>query len=563
MLKIFSFIILLLSALLSQAVAALPAVDIAKPHYQVGHAISFYEDTQSEINFEQITSLPAELFQPQKNEISTHFFTQSTFYYKFDILNQSSLTVNRLLVFETPWLDSIKVKVLSPDNTIKDYTTGNTYPFSQRAAEHTQPNIEHEFQSGVSTVYVQVQTRDPFIVPISVVDRETLYKTRISDLSLTTFIYGMILAMVFYHLILFVSTRLRYYAYYVLYLSAFLVANASYNGYSYQFLFSEQPNFQNWLQSTAIFLFCIAGLLFAKSFLNLNKYLPSVYKSINGLILIFIGTLIISAFFGYHVHIILSISMSVLFSVYLFYIALLSMLKGNRTAKFFLFGTTAGLIGTAITALTVMAIIPYSYLGYRAIDFGMVIDSILLSLALVDRVKINEKERKIAENAAKTDALTGLLNRRAYDEICLHQETQLNKIYHDKFSIMMLDLDYFKAVNDNYGHPAGDVVLQRVARLLQYSIKSSDYVFRFGGEEFLILLPDTEQSHAKATAERIRAAIENMSIIYEGTPIKITISIGLAEQDVKDNTIHNVQHLADSALYRAKQSGRNKVVLAN
>ncbi len=208
-----------------------------------------------------------------------------------------------------------------------------------------------------------------------------------------------------------------------------------------------------------------------------------------------------------------------------------------------------------------MAMIPYSHIGYQAIEIGMVVDSILLSFALVDRVKTNEKDKQLAELFAMTDALTNLPNRRAYNDICHQEQVLANKIHHEKLTAMMIDIDFFKLVNDTHGHEAGDIVLQRVARLLQNSIKTSDHIFRMGGEEFLIILPDTPMSLATEIAERIRATVEKMEIFSESQLIKITISIGLSEHNTKEKCIKKAVRSSDFVLYKAKQSGRNQVIV--
>ncbi|QBZ83085.1 histidine kinase [Hydrogenovibrio crunogenus] len=376
------------------------------------------------------------------------------------------------------------------------------------------------------------------------------------------FIYGIIIAMILYHFILFASIQLRYYAYYVLYLMSFLAMNVSYNGYTFQFLLQDSPVIQNWIQGTTIFLFAIAGLLFAKAFLNLEKYIPLAYKITKGMIWLFVSVMLITVFFGYHAHVMFAIGMSVIFSLYVFVIAFLSYVKGNKTARFFLLGTTAGLVGTSVTALTVMAIIPYSHVGYQAVDYGLAIDSILLSFALVDRVKSTEKEKLLAEISANTDALTNVANRRAFNHFCEQFDSGSQKFYREKLVAMMLDIDFFKEINDTYGHSVGDIVLQKVANLLRSNTKSTDQIFRMGGEEFLILLPDTDIENAQKVAERIRLAIEEMVTDKNGSAISITTSIGMAEVLMEDISLISTIQLADKALYDAKRSGRNKVVLA-
>ena len=562
MLKLYSVFILLLTTALHTHASMVP-IDISKQHYQIGLSVVFHKDDNQIYNIENITEAPDSVFKPVNHAVSSQMFTNSVLFYKFTVNNPLSTPVNRLLMFETPWLDQVKVKTISPNQTSSDYRTGNIYPFKERAIDDPCPSVEHAFEPGITTVYVEVTTRDPFIVPISIISKNEFYKHRVENLMVTTFLYGIILSMVLYHLILFSSIRLEYYGFYVLYLSSFVLMNASYNNYTYQFLLGDFPAIQTWLQSTTIFLFAIAGLLFARSFLNLKTYLPWAQKGINALIVISIATMVFSTLLGYHIHVILSIFTAVLFSLYVFTIALLSLKKGNRTARFFFFGTATGLIGTVITALTVTAIIPYSHMGYRAIDFGMVIDCILLSFALVDRVRVTEQEKKQALKASVTDELTNLPNRRAYNSVCQQEKTDQNRIYHKTLSAMMIDIDHFKEVNDVYGHDIGDQVLQEVATTLRKTITHDEYIFRLGGEEFLVLLPDMPRHTAKLTAERIRTAIEGLTIQVGEHTIKITVSIGLSDHKADSNCIHSTEKSADNALYKAKKFGRNQVVFSS
>lgn len=277
--------------------------------------------------------------------------------------------------------------------------------------------------------------------------------------------------------------------------------------------------------------------------------------------LFYVGMMTVTGLMGYHYHVMFAIALSVLFSLYVFAMAWYVLFRGYRYARFFLLGTSAGLIGTAITALTVMALLPYSDLGFRAVDYGMVIDAILLSLALAERVKITQEEKLTAEKEAKTDVLTGLLNRRAYYEIALSEVRRCQR-YGGKLALIMLDIDHFKTVNDTYGHAAGDKVLQEVADILKKILRESDYVFRFGGEEFMMLLPQTDIKHAEHLAERIRIATEKMKLLFTDQEISTTVSLGIAEFRTADLTIKNVEKRADEALYAAKNAGRNRSVVA-
>ena len=168
-------------------------------------------------------------------------------------------------------------------------------------------------------------------------------------------------------------------------------------------------------------------------------------------------------------------------------------------------------------------------------------------------------ESYLLYNEAMEDPLTGLKNRRG---LHAHYERRIATLrIFEKASIIMCDIDHFKHVNDTYGHNAGDEVLKYVADILQSSIRIDDGAFRWGGEEFILLLPHTSLPQAVETAERFRQTIEKSVIRFEDTDIKITMSFGVSEINPELTTEENVE-MVDAKLYYAKEHGRNRVVFA-
>ncbi len=164
---------------------------------------------------------------------------------------------------------------------------------------------------------------------------------------------------------------------------------------------------------------------------------------------------------------------------------------------------------------------------------------------------------------AITDALTGLHNRR-YLETHLATLAEQASMRGKPLALMMLDIDYFKSINDNHGHDAGDDVLREFAIRVRTSIRGIDLACRYGGEEFVIVMPETDLHVAGMVAERLRNAIagEPFAVNKASKRIHVTISIGLTTLEAKDETVGDVLKRADTALYRAKHDGRNRVVLA-
>jgi diguanylate cyclase (GGDEF)-like protein len=174
-----------------------------------------------------------------------------------------------------------------------------------------------------------------------------------------------------------------------------------------------------------------------------------------------------------------------------------------------------------------------------------------------------EMSRRALAEQATTDPLTRLQNRRAFFQEG-RQGFALSQRSRHSLSVMELDIDHFKRVNDRYGHQAGDRVLTRIARLLSRMSRSVDTVARIGGEEFAIILPETDRGGAAVLAERIRAAAADMPFHACGRPISLTISIGVATSGNDDaDSITALLGIADRRLYVAKKRGRNRVCVAD
>ena len=165
--------------------------------------------------------------------------------------------------------------------------------------------------------------------------------------------------------------------------------------------------------------------------------------------------------------------------------------------------------------------------------------------------------QKRLESMAATDKLTGIANRQVFD-VLFRQVHSQSKRRKTPLSAIMFDLDYFKEINDTYGHPTGDVVLKRLAQTITQSIRESDLFFRWGGEEFLIILPDSDIDRACRVAEKIRKTVEALVITFSGKAVSVTISMGVATMS-DGETSDNLIARSDEALYAAKKNGRNRV----
>ena len=171
--------------------------------------------------------------------------------------------------------------------------------------------------------------------------------------------------------------------------------------------------------------------------------------------------------------------------------------------------------------------------------------------------------REALREQATTDALTGLVNRRTILEL-LDGELARCRRSGAACSVGIIDLDHFKAVNDTHGHAAGDGVLRQAASTMRAHLRPYDFLGRYGGEEFVVVLPGCDSDGARAAAERLRACVEQITVAVGSIAVRVTCSLGVAT--VGKGTRADREHLlstADAALYRAKQAGRNRVVVAS
>ena len=185
-----------------------------------------------------------------------------------------------------------------------------------------------------------------------------------------------------------------------------------------------------------------------------------------------------------------------------------------------------------------------------------------LDARLADTIAQLHQAQSVAERLSQHDSLTGMLNRRSFFERAEREWSRTARTG-TPLSLLMLDVDHFKAVNDLYGHRAGDDVLKTIGPLMQDTLRQYDDVCRYGGEEFCVLLPDTLLDGAIDYAKRLNRAIADANIIHDGQTLPTTVSIGVACRDPLTPTIEMLIEAADQALLHAKQTGRNCVRVAD
>jgi diguanylate cyclase (GGDEF)-like protein len=190
----------------------------------------------------------------------------------------------------------------------------------------------------------------------------------------------------------------------------------------------------------------------------------------------------------------------------------------------------------------------------------VIIVAALSALLVRSQVRLNRQSRALAL-AASTDVLTGALTRRAFMDAADREFARICR-YGGHLACIMIDLDHFKNINDTHGHAAGDLILASAAQHIASRLREPDMFCRYGGEEFVILLPETDQFGAATVAEELRAGLSGLNLEHREKKLPLTASFGVADISNQCTTLDVLLALADKALYEAKESGRNLVCCA-
>ncbi|SDS98845.1 diguanylate cyclase [Halopseudomonas litoralis] len=370
---------------------------------------------------------------------------------------------------------------------------------------------------------------------------------------------GMLLALVFYNGLLYFATSKKENIFYSLYLISGLVWIAL----SYGLIASVFDVYGDTIfkLNMSLFTMPIFLLLFMMAIFETKSYYPTEHRFLQGLIALLSGTLI-WGFFDISAALKPASSLAAMMMVVTLSVGVSLHRKGHPLVKYFLLGHSFFVLFNGIAVLFYKGLIPPSYLSSHGVGIGIVLEALTLAFVISHRIKLLEDIRASQEELKKqaaTDPLTRLYNRRFFFAEANYL-LELAKGADTPVSVMILDIDHFKRVNDDYGHGCGDQVLTKLAQTLKEQSRSEDLIARFGGEEFVILLPGADLLEASRCAERIRIAVQALKMTAGvNETVQITVSLGIAEFDMEQESVESALTRADQALYHAKNDGRNRI----
>ncbi|PMG50231.1 diguanylate cyclase [Shewanella sp. 10N.286.52.B9] len=529
----------------------------------IGQSIGYYTETDR-INASQAYQLFRNgHFQSGSEEISNYGIGSNPVWISLSINNPTQTQINRIIHFDNYWLDEVSAYWLSSDRIAHFEHQGDLSLFYKQPTFQPSYNFQYSYPPGITTVLIRLQTLDAMVIPVYLFDESQSAQNSIFNSYSYGFLYGAIIALLIYNFILFLGLRLRSYFYYCLYLLNFLILNMAYSGHGSLWLWPNSPYWQQWAVPILMVTFCSSGIVFACHFLRLRYQLPLLHKILKSLCVLFPILMLLAVILQDRVlGLIFAFDLMLLFSGLMIVLGVLSLNFGNISARLFLLASISSMIGIAITALAVWSYIPFNDFTYRAAEIGVGIDVLLLALALTERFRRIENEKLIAEKMAQMDPLTLLNNRRAFYQLVEPQFNQANGTMESPSntpSIVMIDIDKFKDINDKYGHIFGDLVLVKVASIIRDTLRKNDIVARWGGEEFIVFLPQTAAKEADSLAMRICENIAKLNLQHQHVKVQVTASIGIVTSNAEIYQLPALIEQADKHLYQAKRAGRNRI----
>jgi len=312
-----------------------------------------------------------------------------------------------------------------------------------------------------------------------------------------------------------------------------------------------------WAAATAAIGFAVG---FARDFLELPRHAPRVMPLMERLRTVLLAVAVGIALWPGPASHFGMVMVTVLLAINLLMIGLgvQVALARNRYGYYFLAGWVPLTAATSLRSLQAAGLVDIAANDVYLYALGAVWEALALTLGIADRVLGFRRERDIARKMAEHDALTGVLNRRAI-EMQLRALASEARAGGSGMGVLFVDIDHFKSINDRFGHATGDACLAAVAHRLQAELRDGDHLGRWGGEEFVALLPGANLDNAQHTSQRILRGVSTDPVQVADGSVDITVSIGIAVLDPLHDDTDSLLHRADTALYRAKANGRNRV----
>ncbi|HVK98763.1 MAG TPA: diguanylate cyclase [Dongiaceae bacterium] len=595
MLRIMLLICLLWAGLgVARADAPIPSLALSgEGKVMLDNAVRYLQDAGGALTVDQVRQ-PGTVWQQNGEHAFKQGYNASAWWLHLRLSNPDSLAQQRMLELSYAVLDYVDAYVYSGDTQLQHYQMGDRYPYSQRPVESRLFVIPLQWEPGQTLdLYYRIQSSSSVQAPLVLWQDHAFSTFENNSTILQGFYYGAMVVIVIYNLLIFFMLWERSYFYYVGFVLSMPLFMAAFSGDGFRYLWPNNVAMNDHAIPVFLAASLMFGALFTRSFLRLNRLSNRLDKLVLTFAILGGSMMVVSPFLPYHITIKLLVPLGLFACMGDMLAGVVAWRRGVATARYYCIAWASFLTASMVLALNKLNFLPTNWFTEYSIQFGAVLEAVLLSFALAERINVErrlryeaqtdalqvtrrlnedlelrvherteelEKANRKLEELSQTDQLTGLKNRRFLDG-ALREEWNRCQRYQHSLSLLLLDIDFFKKVNDEHGHQTGDFCLQQVAKRIAISSRwPSDKVARYGGEEFCLLLPETDAAGAMIVAERIRAAIASEPIETDAGSLSVTVSLGVFTLIPDDNSsLEQLVHNADMALYTSKEHGRNRI----
>ncbi|HSW16583.1 MAG TPA: diguanylate cyclase [Ramlibacter sp.] len=477
-----------------------------------------------------------------------------------DIENPGAAPLAYRLYIAEGWTDRLDVWLMVPGGATQHWQAGDARSPSRFLRMGLGFAFDAQLPPGRSELFVRADSIDSAALALRLIPQAATGELEGAAQHWLGLVHGFLLALVAAYGLLWLALRETNLLRYVVYVGSYLYMHLAYSGLAAREVWPDAPAVARFAILIGMTLFSSAGLWFARGFLGLAEIAPKVDRVVAWLVRIALAAMGVCVLADSAAAAVgLAFAYIMLFTFVMVGLGVLGVRHGREQAPIFLAATLLSMAGALVTTLAVMGHLPFSAVTFRAVEVGVMVEAAIWALALGLRLRRQQEDRARALELASHDPLTGLYNRRGFLDQALPVFSTSARSARP-LAVVMLDIDHFKRINDVHGHDAGDRTLVAVAEQLRSICRRGDIVARWGGEEFVMLLPETQGDQAHALAERLREVFAGTVVaLGDGGSTNFTASFGVAGRRGA-MSLEDVLRASDAALYAAKHAGRDRVV---
>jgi diguanylate cyclase (GGDEF)-like protein len=512
--------------------------------------VELLEDPGGELGIADISSGPAaDGFRRATPEMANVGFTSSAWWVRFTLRNPAPEPRQVFLRQGYPLIDYITFFSPDPLGGWHQIATGDRLDFDSRAIAHRDFFFPLDLPAaGERTFYLRYASQGPVDIHLTLLDAAEMTGAVSREQLAYGVYFGCVIMLLVWSGLVFLAVRDNAFLAYFAYVATFGLYMGVNTGLAFQYLWPTSPQWANTCLLVLLNVSLIAALHFSTTILRSRDYTPRLFLIARGLQIAAAIAVALVPVLDYAVlvrPVTFLILVSVIFQITL---GVVSLLAGSRPARFFVIAWSAFLAGSIIFVLKNFGVLPHTFLTQHSWQVGSLLEMILLSMTLSSRMSELQQQ-------SRTDPLTLLGNRRHFDHKLL-AEFNAARQSGLPLALLVLDIDHFKQYNDRHGHAQGDEAIKLLGGVIRRHARKPFVACRYGGEEFCVILPNSDTAVAGMVAERLRSAAQTLI----AGDLSITISVGYACLTGDEYASpEKFFEAADAAMYSAKQAGRNRV----